>query len=466
MKNFHLSIFIPALTPFIWIILFLFLLNFTWFYSILKINPSGFFSFDSYQYINLAGNILHHASFSQSEQPPLIQDPYRTPLYPLFLAVIYPAGSEIAVVILQILLSAGTVLLVCRITLLFIENKIAATLAGIFYALDIPTLVFNNQIMTETLFTFLLMLSVYFFLKFINDDSGAKSKTLFLSGFFLGLSILCRPIAIFLPLILILVLAGTIFRKKVNAPVRNFVYPVVAFTGPLLLTVLLWYIRNYLVFGNLFFSLIGPVNMCNFHGAAVYARVNNMEFYAAREKFWKELEEDAPVRISEDVTVYTKYIAGKSLKLMAGHPVTAIRNQVTGMLHLLFKPLRGDIDRQLGFVKGFTTITPLESDSGADIFSALPSKSGKITQLLVFYQFFWMIIVYCGTLLSMVVLFRRKNYLVLALVFGIIVYFTLVTTPPLTYARFRVPLIPLLAILGAIGLTSLFKPRIFASQVK
>jgi 4-amino-4-deoxy-L-arabinose transferase-like glycosyltransferase len=117
---------------------------------------------------------------------------YRPPIYPLFLAVTYSvAGYNLLWVrIVQAILGAGICVFAYFIARTVFDKK-TAILSGILCCLYPPLIVNVSEIMTETLFTFFLMLGIWLII---------SKKSLFnflLCGFVFGLALLTRSFIIF-----------------------------------------------------------------------------------------------------------------------------------------------------------------------------------------------------------------------------------------------------------------------------
>ncbi|MDP2363641.1 MAG: glycosyltransferase family 39 protein, partial [Ignavibacteria bacterium] len=118
----------------------------------------------------------------------------RQPLYPLFLVSTYWSfgGSIYLVLTIQLFINILSYLFIVKIAQL-IFNKDLFIGSFLFVALYFPLWLLSAIIFTETLFTFLLIMAIYFLTYSIIRENN---KYLFLSGLFLGLSFLTRPIGL------------------------------------------------------------------------------------------------------------------------------------------------------------------------------------------------------------------------------------------------------------------------------
>jgi 4-amino-4-deoxy-L-arabinose transferase-like glycosyltransferase len=157
---------------------------------------------DERDYNSLAVNLVLHGEFAHE---PGQSTSIRPPLYPAFVAGIYwLAGVENwqAVRLVQALLSLLTVVLLYRLGVELYSRRVALWLAGLFCFY--PSLLgFNNLLLTEVLFTFLLCLAVYVLALFFKTGSVLS---LFQAGVCIGLASLTRSVLWLFPLVLCLYL--------------------------------------------------------------------------------------------------------------------------------------------------------------------------------------------------------------------------------------------------------------------
>src|SRR5207244_755912 len=136
---------------------------------------------DSYTYLGPAHNLLRRAGFLDAAG---IVETLRTPGYPLLLAAL---GARITPVIIaqhlmNVAIAAGIYLLAAPRL-----GRFIAITAALLFAIDTPTIHYANKILSETLFTAVLM--VVFAL-------SLAARRLPLAGFLTGLLVLIRPVAI------------------------------------------------------------------------------------------------------------------------------------------------------------------------------------------------------------------------------------------------------------------------------
>jgi len=188
--------------------------------SIIPFKDTG----DSGTYIAFARNLrFHHVfSFAQGSEP-LAPTSFRAPGYPMMIAAL--GANVYAVVIFQAVLVTLTSLLTYLIAKPF--GRRVALIAGIAMALAPMSGAWTGEIMTETLYTFLVTLAIYLW-------SGKKYAG---SGFAFGLSWLVRSTT--MPFVLILLVIGFLARSQ---------RPMLKIALVAMLTVAPWTVRNAVVF--------------------------------------------------------------------------------------------------------------------------------------------------------------------------------------------------------------------------
>ncbi len=238
---------------------------------------------DTLDYQELAKNLLNGQGFVSRENWfgfPMYS--WRPPVYPFFLASIYLlfGFDNTAVIVVQCLIGAVSVLLLWSV--MFRVNIRAAWLAAIFMAIYEPLVAACSEVMSETLFTFLILLALWAF--------GAKNRRfqfLALGGIAVGLCALTRPVG----LLLLPSFAIATFWQYGRSG-WSFVAWV---TLAVLLVICPWTLRNYQVHGAFV-----PIST---HGGFIVAQSNNSNPAWRTENGWgieKEIFENMPTEIERD----------------------------------------------------------------------------------------------------------------------------------------------------------------------
>ena len=179
---------------------------------------------DECDYNALAVNLVLHGELSFTPGTPIS---IRPPFYPAVLAGIYRMlGMECfqAVRLLQAALSLLTVAVMYWLAADLFSRRVGLFAAGLFCFY--PSLLgFNNLLMTETLFTFLLCVAIYAIVRAIQRSSLAMLAA---GGVVLGLSALTRSVmwAFVVPLAVFLLLAwkGNVLRRLLAAGVVTLAF--------------------------------------------------------------------------------------------------------------------------------------------------------------------------------------------------------------------------------------------------
>lgn len=427
--------------PLLLILLLALLIRFVYFIAIFILNPEGFYMYDSYGYWQIAYNIKEYGVFSQSYDLPLELDYYRTPIYPLFILLAESIRVEtISIILLQLFLGTATCYYTYKLSQLITSNKFIAITSALLMAIDIPSIVMNNIVMTETLFTFLLITAIYFFVKHVKESS---IKYLVYTALLCGLAILCRPIGFFIPIFLSVFLFYFLRKQLMFAFSRTFIFLLIVF-----LTITPWLIRNKVAFNHYFLSVIREHDMQNYQAAAIYAELNNVSLPKAqsdlRWKTFKTFNGDANKQPFE----YAQFIEHDAMQIAWANPKLLLKNHAIQTLHFFLKPCRAYIDIQLGnWGIGYNTIP-----KDYPIFKYLFEHNSKLTISIVFFQLAVLLLIYLTAFFGFVY-FKQEKLLFHFLLIGLLVFcFSNLTLPYVTESRFRIPIMPYLTIISASGI--------------
>jgi 4-amino-4-deoxy-L-arabinose transferase-like glycosyltransferase len=394
-------------------------------------HPHTAFDNDSALYVSLGGDLFRHHVFSS-----LI----RTPVYPLLIASVHYISGEVLpqVLLSQCVLDSVTAVVVASIFFrLFGDNKYSL-MAGLIYAINPFAIYYSNMILTETLFTLLLAIMFYLVVCFFDRQ---RYVYLAISGVTLGLSALCRPIALYVPLF---ILAGLFFVK---IPFKKRVASCILFILCFFVAVSPWYLRNYKYYHrwtlspidelNYFISFAPEVLMIeNNPLSALQVKINEpIEYY--RKLLWNQVKskygwrENSPSKVLEDAK-RAALLGEEGKKVILERPLIFLAS------HLL------NISRTLcPYYPSFSTLTGIDS-------MAFPVLSFIIDLLTIVFFI-------AGVFFSLkgeqsVSSNRVLIYTLMAMIF----YFSFVPGV-VGYARFRVPVLPYISILSAAGIKGVFR---------
>jgi len=346
----------------------------------------------------------------------------RGPVYPLFLAGIYWLSSHryLAVFVVQALVDVGTVALTYAVAWSLYRRRDVGLLAALAYACYLPFALQVGQVMTETLFTALLLLGVYWFLLAVRSERKAHALGLQIgAGVALGLAALTRPAALLVPLVL------AAFLPWLTSGWRRVAAQAAALLLAFILVLVPWTWRNWQIFGTLVpTSTLAGVNLY----ISNYA-LDQEDYLAAhsgegakRMIIWTRVIENEPGSLDE--AELDQVFRQKALALIRAHPWRYLHMSVNRFFRLWFN---------LGYVG--------EPPSAASW--VLAGTNGIILAL------------------ALVGLFRERTAAapLAAALGGVLVIFTLFHVAILAYARFIFPVLPLALVLAARGAWLLAQAR-------
>ncbi len=301
--------------------------------------PRFFWDDDSSSYINNAENTLLGNGFSRVDEPPYEPDAFRTPGYPIFLLlhkVIF--GSYHSALITQSMLVVAIAWIIFLLAKDYGSAKIGYWAAAIFLAMPFSIQV-SLKFLTQSFFAFVLVLSAWFWLKFLKNNEG---KYLLITALLLPLLALIRPIAqfIYLPFLLSFIYASwmgpvrSLARANGASPKDlgeatsngikikellkvGLTLGVIFFVG-----ILPWLYRNYATFDHFSLSSIIPSQMYFFDAPAVYAYNHGISNGEAASILAKRAEEDFGANMGEFSALFSSgtYLKEKALDIMFESP--------------------------------------------------------------------------------------------------------------------------------------------------
>jgi 4-amino-4-deoxy-L-arabinose transferase-like glycosyltransferase len=405
-------------------------------------DPALLFQPDSPGYWILAGNLAEQGVFSAAAEPPWVPDHYRTPAYPLFLALFRLGDASPWVPVLaQVLLSAGLACLAgwCALRL---AGRRAGLAAGLLVALDAPSAVMSTLVMTETLFT-LLVAGAALLCHLAARRQGLPAAAG--SGVLAGWAALTRPSALGLAAVLSLLLVlrpGPPWRFRLTAALL-----LLAGTG---LVAVPWIARNRARVGAPILASVGYDNVLFVQGAAVLSVVEGRPYPQVRARL--EAEFAASPEASLDLESQGRAKLRRARAIFRAHPLVFLRNLTVAAANTLFRPLRRDFELLLGRGDTPLSLQAWGGESGLGLLRNHLRSAPPALLLLLLLQVVHLATLYGGTLAA---LLRRPPALppaLLVLLVAVAGYLVVTTSAPESYGRFRTPLVPFLAVLAGAGL--------------
>ena len=331
----------------------------------------------------------------------------RTPVYPLFLAGLMNVGGDR----LGLFLAAQCVLgaLTCALTLMIAARWMrphAAMIAGLLVALDPNSVLRCSDLRTETLFTLLVACAACLMVWRCDRTWGW-----FASGLLWSLTALTRPIAIWIWVVAVVV----IFVQRVSR--RNRTLYLAAFLIGYLPLVGIWVVRNHTITGRYFVSSISTYNLM-FRAGGVTAELEGRKVEDVDQESRKEYGDiqfvESRTRFEQSLTAYQQ----AAVRRLTQAPHIAMKQAVLGWGKLLFGPGVRALDNALGQTEP-------------------PAKWWPPV-----YSLTLVVVVFLGGLGT-----KRlgREAIVPAL---LLLYFVALAGGPESNSRFRVPIMPMLAVLA------------------
>jgi hypothetical protein len=475
----------------------------------LAIYPGGIFAKgDTKDYLQLAQNLHYYHTFGREpmgttkdvqklvappveggEKVTLIPETFRTPVYPVFLALIYGvSGSPFAVVVVQSLLSLLTVWLIILLMARLFRPE-AGWLAGLLAAMEPLGLTYTHQLMTESLFLFFIILGFYVFLILVTADNQKRVNLpwAILGGLAIGLATLTRPVGIYFPVFLLAlwIIGGYVGgwkawqegsaqdRLQVRPPLTRKLAPsfpyLAIFFAVMILPPSIWAVRNYHYFHRVLISSLADHDLLATITSHVVARVRNPEGNVSSWQMFQELEDELVAQMAQEGfknpsgPEKAAYFRNWSLGVIMDHPGLSIWYYFKGMA-ILFIP----------DVPGFYELLGLTQEGKGALGAVF--REGLRPALSRYFGKYWVwwavaalplilydLWVYGLAILGVTALWRTRNFFRLFLILALMGYWLALAAIGAA-PRYRLPLMPFLIILAAWGWFNFRNPAADSGQ--
>jgi len=325
----------------------------------------------------------------------------RPPLYPIFLAVIYILFGHnfISVQVFQSIIGAITVIIIFLLCSEIFENKIIANLTSLALCIYPPLIVYTQIIGSETLYTFLLSVTIYFLNKGLKDR---KEKIFLLGSLFLGVTNICRSTTIFYIFFLGI---GLWFIPEIKNLkwLKTFILGVIISFIP----VIPWTVRNYLTFDR--FLLVNT---------------------SSGELFWSGtyIPWDGICKTDRDQNFFEKF---------------NLPNPVDNERKMFKEGIKNIFDSPLGFLK--LTIKKFLRFWFQPVGAVLVSKKFRVLSYIIYLlHFFWIILAIYGFI-------KSPNKILYSPLTVLFIYYGIMHNLIAPIARYRLPIEPYIMIFAVYG---------------
>lgn len=412
-------------------------------FALAAARPERVYATDSHSYLQPAQALLESGYYSY----PLT---IATPTYPVFIAAVYALFGEnpLALVAVQAMLGIGALYLTYRLGLALGIPPASSLLAALLLSLSLETLISPFFILTDTLFTFLLVAATVALAAFLGDQ---KCIWLVLAALLSGAAILCRPVAIAyeaIAVLLLLVNPQRRLRQRLLDAIVHLLLVALLFVAP-------WLWRNQQVTGAATFTSKSGYYWLSWSAAPLYADLRHIPVEQAEEELLARVQETLRRRGLEPTEANLEAVKTEvAREILLAHPVRYV------LLHL-----RYDLQN---FLPGFAYPAKYLqlSQGNTEGMKILQSRGlagviqnyfgGNWLYALLFAPFLLLLLaIYLGAAAGSVTLARQRRWFALAALTLTAAYF-LLAPGYASNSRYRIPAMPFLALLAGIGLPALW----------
>ena len=412
---------------------------------------------DSWEYIQLGKSIALNFKY----QIDGVSQMNRGPGYPLFLSLFFVFSDKLYfVIIAQIILDS---LCICFVVSIWekVHNSIISKTNVLVYASCIYLCHYNQLIMTETLYSFLIILGIWILTKDLDKNSkfdDVSLKNYILSSAILGFVVLIRQPIIFSILLFGLLIFIFIIKSK-----SNFYNEFIKLITSLLVIILIlgvWSIRNYVNFKDEILynpnaTIIGyktniknynhfyydefkeyihsyeePFIMIRPYQQPIFAKYvyknENEEVQVAFEKLEAEVMNNKQKFVSQETLDLFQSIANKRYD---EKPLLKITAPISRMLKLIFSPRIGSLT---------------QSDNSVNSLNS----SKLLFYTLLIYNFLFILFFTLGLIRNCSRLKHKLNIIIFSFVLSFLgshlIFYSFYS--PFVQSRYFIPLLPLLFI--------------------
>ena len=412
------------------------------------LDPSG----DSLAYVELAEGLRHGCGFARLHDGKCLNPEIdRTPGYPLFLATF---SNFRAALIVQVLL-AGAIVFAAGAFVYLNWGIGAALVASTFIALDLPSIVYAAELMTETLFTACFALATLLALYALNGNPRVQRLLIPMLGAsaLLSFGLLTRPIGEFglaVPAILVLLVSSAPWPQRLGLQLLLLSLPLLTIAG--------WSLRNHAVAGVAAPSSIGASNFFYYRAGGTLAFSSGSGWLGA---------------VNQLGTRPENHLTSDAFAIIEQHPLAFAEMTTWSLLFVALAPVRTPLDHILGVQQSFPIQDPGSIRLRADLRTLATSPRAALVTIyrnefdgspaitaLTGLQMFSVILLWIGVIAGLSFASTRsyRGACILILAATAFVLMLLAAGPEGT-ARLRIPTLPFLAMVAGVGWTRLATRR-------
>lgn len=420
---------------------------------------------DAKHYVLLGLNYLTRGEYSRCATPPYYPDMVRTPVYPLFAGALDLLGGAGTIYLAHALLQAGSCLLLFVLVRACFGER-AAFWTSLLFASDLMLAIYNFEAMSEPLFLFLIVASMnclLLFLLHLTRVSCARIGWAVGGGVLLGLAILTRPAALYLPVVISLAFLILGWRRK---RLRAALVGILAFLFGVLPLPALWIARNSAVFSVPRLSYVDAVCSVYFAGGGAYQLRHGLALEEAHTLIAHEyglpthVEAMNPWISHRSAAEIDNALRSAALPVMTRYPTELLRSSLLGVVKASFSHNTDVLADLLGsewVAPGMSNLLRLRPETWDRL-----AANGPLLSAVCTWQFLHVSLSLVLAITGIIAVLRggqtRPAALLLLVVLGYF-YLTVAMFGVEAYFRCRVPVLPFLYVFAGAGMARLSSLR-------
>lgn len=401
------------------------------------------FNGDSPLYEGLALSLLRGEGYMYAPLGPFA-DLVRPPGFPAFILANYATfGTNPLFPILWNVVFVAAVYLGVRALVARMGQRLHPAVGAVL-GLDLAWWLYSKELVTEPLFTALLLGGVLLVLR---GAERGRAGALAGAGLVFGLCALIKPIALYLPVVLAAYLAGRAVAERWGW--RPALLRAAVLVGAFVVVVAPWFVRNAVVHGTPVFTSLQSGNLLGGHAAFVWADLHGLTHEAAKDDLYRRVDEQLAASFwdpgAAPVAAQQAAQAAVAREVLADHPFRYVKAIARGVAITLFDPGRLVLNRtfpredpeQIGF-----TNTIAREGLWGTLRLLVQKDAAQAVPLLLYLGFLALVVAVAA--LGLGPAFRSAP--VVAWLCLIVGGYLLVLGGPHGYARFRLYVFPFILV--------------------
>lgn len=397
---------------------------------------------DANGYQILAKDIVNRQAYGEDSE---FLSMIRTPGYPLYLAAIYTIfGTKVWLAILfQIIIDSFIVLLIINSGTLLLPN-VNFNIAGLLWAVDPFAIIYSNQLLSDSLFVFFIVLGFYFISRYFKQP---EFKDLVIAGVSLSIAVLIRPVGLYLYFIFaifLLIRTPVITRQKL-VHISIFLIILLIFITP-------WIVRNKLIHDHYFYSISGAYNSLILYSAPVISIKEDIPLKEAKIVLAEKIKNEYS---SNDSYEYYQNFQKEAKKIISSNKWFFVKSYIWGILDMYFSVERNSLARILNTdLSQHDIIDTLQNEGFAKTIKFLSTTISGFILVVIISILFLFLSEYLLTIIGSIILIKNRYIFELILILIPIIYFSFIIGSA-GLGRFKLSIIPFYLFLVAIPINSL-----------